>query len=45
VERAGGEERIAEASPHAPTAAEMHGLIAEVLGYERGEIAHSSDAA
>jgi hypothetical protein len=38
------EQRLAAASQRAPAAAEMHGLIAEPLGLDRGEIVHSTDA-
>lgn len=39
------DERIARASEAAPTAVEMHGLITEVLSHERGEVAHTTQAA
>jgi hypothetical protein len=39
------EERISQAAAAAPTSVEMHGLIADVLGHERGEIVHSTGSA
>lgn len=39
------DERIAQASQATPTAAEMHGLITDVLGHDRGEIVHSTNSA
>ena len=39
------DERIARASERTPTAAEMHGLMTEQLGHDRGEVAHSTHKA
>lgn len=39
------DERISEAASAAPKSAEMHSLIAEVLGHDRGEVVHSSGSA
>jgi hypothetical protein len=39
------EPRIAEASRRTPTAAEMHGLITDVLAHDRGELVHSTEGA
>jgi hypothetical protein len=36
------EERISRASQVTPAAAEMHGLITDVLEHDRGEIVHST---
>jgi hypothetical protein len=36
------EERLAAASACVPTAAELHALMAEELGHDRGELVHSS---
>ena len=36
------EQRISEAASAAPKSAEMHSLITEVLGHDRGELVHSS---
>jgi hypothetical protein len=36
------EQRISEAASAAPKSAEMHSLITEVLGHDRGELMHSS---
>jgi hypothetical protein len=38
------EERIARASQVTPAAAEMHGLITDVLQHDRGEIVHSTQS-
>jgi hypothetical protein len=38
-------ERIGEAAQCTPTSAEMHGLIAEELGHDRGELVHSTGSA
>lgn len=38
-------ERIGKAAECTPTSAEMHGLIAEELGHDRGELVHSSGSA
>jgi hypothetical protein len=37
-----GPERIDAAAQCTPTSAEMHGLIADELGCDRGELVHSS---
>ena len=37
--------RISQAARCTPTSAEMHGLIAEQLGHDRGELVHSSGSA
>jgi hypothetical protein len=34
-------ERITKAAQRAPTSAEMHGLIADELSHDRGELVHS----
>ena len=39
------DERIAQASQAAPAAAEMHRLITDVVGHDRGEIVHSTNDA
>ena len=39
------EARISQAASAAPKSAEMHSLIADVLGHDRGEIVHSSATA
>lgn len=39
------EERVGRAAMAAPAAAEMHGLMTEVLGHDRGEIVHSTTGA
>lgn len=39
------EERIAQASQRTPAAAEMHGLMTEMLGHDRGEVVRSSAGA
>jgi hypothetical protein len=38
-------ERIAAAAECTPISAEMHGLIADELGHDRGELVHSTDHA
>ena len=38
-------DRIAAAAQCTPTSAEMHGLIAEELAHDRGELVHSSAGA
>jgi hypothetical protein len=38
-------ERISQAASAAPKSAEMHSLIGEVLGHDRGEVVHSSGSA
>lgn len=38
-------ERINEAAACTPTSAEMHGLIADELGHDRGELVHSTGSA
>jgi len=38
-------ERIGAAAECTPLSAEMHGLIGEVLGHDRGELVHSSGGA
>jgi hypothetical protein len=39
------EERISQGASAAPKSAEMHSLIGDVLGHDRGEIVHSSGSA
>jgi hypothetical protein len=39
------DERISQAASAAPTSAEMHALLTEVLAHDRGEIVHSSGSA
>ncbi len=39
------DERIAQAAAAAPKSAEMHALITDVVGHDRGEIVHSSGTA
>jgi hypothetical protein len=39
------DERVSQAASAAPTSTEMHGLLTEVLGHDRGEIVHSSGSA
>jgi hypothetical protein len=36
-------DRIDAAAQCTPTAAEMHGLMAQELGHDRGELVHSAD--
>jgi hypothetical protein len=38
-------ERIDDAAQCTPTSAEMHGLIADELGHDRGELVHSTRSA
>jgi hypothetical protein len=39
------EQRISQAAAAAPKSVEMHALIADVLGHDRGEIVHSTGSA
>ena len=39
------DERISQAASAAPKSAEMHSLIGEVLGHDRGDVVHSSGSA
>jgi hypothetical protein len=39
------EQRISQAAAAAPKSVEMHALIADVLGHDRGEIVHSTSSA
>jgi hypothetical protein len=39
------EQRISQAASAAPTSVEMHALISDVLGHDRGEIVHSTGSA
>jgi hypothetical protein len=39
------EQRVSQAASAAPKSAEMHSLITEVLGHDRGEVVHSSGRA
>jgi hypothetical protein len=36
------EEQVAEAAEAAPVSAEMHSLMTEMLGHDRGELVHTS---
>jgi hypothetical protein len=38
-------QRISQAASAAPTNVEMHGLISDVLGHDRGESVHSTSSA
>ena len=40
-----GDERVEQACTVAPKSAEMHSIITNVLGHDRGELVHSSDSA
>lgn len=39
------EQRISQTASRAPKSVEMHALIADVLGHDRGEIVHSTGSA
>jgi hypothetical protein len=39
------EHRISQAAAAAPKSVEMHGLISDVLGHDRGDIVHSTGSA
>jgi hypothetical protein len=38
-------EQVSQAAERTPTSAEMHGLMTEELGHDRGELVHSSGRA